>query len=68
MDARYLGNHVVKQLRVIDFNQIDVSRGGFLTDFLKARNNGFLALNAIRTSPEASRCRSSPTFWRREDC
>jgi hypothetical protein len=46
LEARYVGNHTVKQLRVIDYNQIDVSRGGFLQDFLSARNNGFLALNA----------------------
>src|SRR5262249_9636549 len=46
LEGRYVGNHVVKQLRVIDYNQIGVSRGGFLQDFQKARNNGFLALNA----------------------
>ena len=45
-EGRYVGNHTVKQLRVIDFNQVDVSRGGYIQDFINARNNGFLALNA----------------------
>jgi hypothetical protein len=45
-EGRYVGNHVVKQFRVIDYNQIDVRRGGFLDDFIRARNNGFLAMQA----------------------
>jgi hypothetical protein len=42
-EGRYVGNHVVKQFRQIDFNQIDPTRGGFLQDFQRARNNGLLA-------------------------
>jgi hypothetical protein len=48
-EGRYVGNHVVKGLRQIDFNQVDVNRGGFLQDFIRARNNGFLAQNATGT-------------------
>ncbi len=43
VEGRYIGNHVVKILRQIDFNQINVNTGGFLQDFIRARNNGFLA-------------------------
>ena len=46
VEARYQGNHGVKEFRQIDFNQIDVNRGGFLTDFRNARQNGVLAQNA----------------------
>jgi hypothetical protein len=45
-EGRYVGNHVVKQLRQLDFNQIDPTRGGFLDDFRRARNNGVLAYRA----------------------
>jgi hypothetical protein len=45
-EGRYVGNHVVGQLRQIDFNQIDINRGGFLDDFRRARNNGLLAYRA----------------------
>lgn len=45
-EGRYVGNHVVKQFRVVDFNQIDVNRGGFLQDFIRARNNGLAAIAA----------------------
>ena len=40
---RYVGNHGVKELRAIDYNQVNVNAGGFLADFLRARNNGNLA-------------------------
>jgi hypothetical protein len=46
VSGRYVGNHVVKQFRQIDFNQINVKQGGFLDDFSRARNNGFLAQRA----------------------
>jgi hypothetical protein len=46
ISGRYVGNHVVKQLRQIDFNQVDVKQGGFLDDFIRARSNGFLAQQA----------------------
>ena len=42
--VRYVGNHSVAQLRAFDFNQVNINAGGFLADFLKAQNNGFLAL------------------------
>ncbi len=46
IEARYQGNHGVKEFRQIDFNQIDINRGGFLTDFKNARQNAVLAQNA----------------------
>lgn len=45
-EGRYVGNHVVKQFRQIDFNQINIRQDTYLADFLKARNNGMLALAA----------------------
>jgi hypothetical protein len=45
-DAGYVGNHAVGLLRQIDYNQINVSQGGFLQDFKNAYNNGILSLNA----------------------
>jgi hypothetical protein len=47
--ARYVGNHTVGALRSFDFNQVNINAGGFLQDFLKAQNNGFLALKANPT-------------------
>jgi hypothetical protein len=48
-EGRYIGNHATKLLRQIDFNQINVYNGGFLTDFRNAYNNGILALNRTGT-------------------
>jgi hypothetical protein len=46
MEARYVGNHAVKMLRGVDFNQINVNQNGFVQDFIHARNNGVLSLAA----------------------
>jgi Carboxypeptidase regulatory-like domain len=43
-EARYVGNHMVGGYRAFDFNQVVIQQNGFLTDFLRAQNNGFLAL------------------------
>lgn len=48
LEARYVGNHGVGELRQIDFNQIRAGQNGFLDDFIRARNNGFLSLAATR--------------------
>ncbi len=45
-EGRYVGNHVVKQFKQIDVNQIDVRQGTYMQDFITGRNNGFLALGA----------------------
>jgi hypothetical protein len=42
-EARYVGNHVVSAYRAFDFNQVILRDNGFLDDFIRARNNGFLA-------------------------
>jgi hypothetical protein len=43
VEARYVGNHVVGAYRAFDFNQVQITQNGFLADFLRAQNNGFLA-------------------------
>lgn len=48
-EGRYVGNHVVGAYRAFDFNQVQIENNGFLADFLKAQNNGFLALAAGRS-------------------
>ncbi len=41
--VRYVGNHGTRLLQSIDENQINLNAGGFLSDFINAQNNGFLA-------------------------
>ncbi len=43
-EVRYVGNHMTGGYRAFDFNQVVIQQNGFLADFLKAQNNGFLAL------------------------
>jgi len=43
VEGRYVGNHAIKGLRAIDYNQIDINADGFLQDFIRARSNGFLS-------------------------
>jgi len=47
-EARYVGNHGVKLFRAFDYNQVVIRENGFLDDFNRARNNGFLAQDAGR--------------------
>ncbi|HLK49194.1 MAG TPA: TonB-dependent receptor [Bryobacteraceae bacterium] len=47
-EARYVGNHMTGGYRAFDFNQVVIRQNGFLNDFLKAQNNGFLSQNAGR--------------------
>jgi hypothetical protein len=49
IELRYLGSHATRLLRGFDFNQENITSNGFLSDFNKARNNGFLAqkLNGV---------------------
>jgi outer membrane receptor protein involved in Fe transport len=49
VEGRYVGNHGVKLLRALDYNQINLNAGGFLADFLRAQNNGNIALAATGT-------------------
>jgi hypothetical protein len=44
LEARYIGNHATKLVRGFDYNQEDIASNGFLADFIKAQNNGNLAL------------------------
>jgi outer membrane receptor protein involved in Fe transport len=46
IEVRYVGNKATKAFRAFDFNQVVVRENGFLDDFIRARNNGFLALAA----------------------
>lgn len=43
LEVRYVGNKGSKLYRALDHNQLDVQGNGFLADFLRARNNGFLS-------------------------
>lgn len=43
IEARYLGSHSVKLLRGFDVNQENITSNGFLSDFIKAQQNGLLA-------------------------
>lgn len=43
IEARYVGTKGTKLQRGVDLNQIEISDNGFLDDFLRARQNGFLA-------------------------
>lgn len=43
VEARYVGNHGVGEYREFDLNQVNINASGFLQDFIKAQNNGFLA-------------------------
>ncbi len=46
VEARYLGNKGTKLIRAFDYNQLLVRENGFVDDVIRARNNGFLALEA----------------------
>jgi len=45
LDIRYVGNHGVKEIRGLDYNQVVIS--GLLPNFQIAQNNGFLAQKAL---------------------
>jgi hypothetical protein len=47
--ARYVGNKGADLLRGIDYNQVLYDANGFLADFLRAQNNGNLAVAATGT-------------------
>ena len=42
IEARYVGNHATKLLRGFDYNQEQIP-ANFMSDFLKAQQNGLLA-------------------------
>jgi hypothetical protein len=43
-EVRYVGNHMVGGYRSFDWNQVNIQANGFLADFQRAQNNGFLAM------------------------
>jgi hypothetical protein len=49
LEARYVGNHMTGGYRAFDFNQVQIFQNGWLQDFLRAQNNGFLAQKASGT-------------------
>lgn len=49
VEASYVGNHGVQEIRAFDFNQVQINSHGFLADFLRAQRNGFLAQGATGT-------------------
>ena len=46
VEARYVGTKGTKLQRGVDLNQVEIFSNGFLDDFLRARQNAFLALAA----------------------
>lgn len=46
LEVRYVGAYSTNSTRIIDYNQLDITNNGFLTDFIRAQNN--LALNTAR--------------------
>lgn len=46
VSVRYVGNHGVKELRALDYNQVNIDASGFLADFDRARSNGNLSRQA----------------------
>ncbi|HEY6341840.1 MAG TPA: TonB-dependent receptor [Bryobacteraceae bacterium] len=44
VEARYVGNHATDLIRAFNVNQVNIQANGFLSDFRKAQQNGFLAL------------------------
>jgi hypothetical protein len=51
LTVSYIGNHGVGLFRAIDVNQLDFTKNGFLADFNRARNNGFLAQATPANAP-----------------
>lgn len=49
LEVRYLGNKVTQAFRAFDYNQIQIRDNGFLADFLRGQQNGFLAQAATGT-------------------
>jgi hypothetical protein len=49
VEARYVGSHSVKLLRGFDVNQENITSNGFLSDFMKAQQNGLLSLQQTGT-------------------
>ncbi len=49
IEARYVGDHATKLLRGFNVNQINITQNGFLSDFLKAQQNGILSLQQTGT-------------------
>jgi hypothetical protein len=43
-EVRYVGNHMVGGYRAFDYNQVNINASGFLPDFLRAQQNGLLAM------------------------
>lgn len=49
IEARYVGSHSVKLLRGFDVNQENITSNGFLSDFIKAQQNGLLSYQTTGT-------------------
>ncbi len=60
LEVRYVGNNGNNLIRAIDYNQIDIRSNGFLTDFLRARNNLLIAGNGNANASNNFNC--SPNF------
>jgi hypothetical protein len=51
LTVSYVGNHGVGLFRAVDVNQVLLNQNGFLGDFQRARQNGFIAQSVAATDP-----------------
>lgn len=55
LEVRYVGGRSDSAVRSNDFNQVDIQRNGFLTDFQKAQNNCLVQGRSLLTGPTDTR-------------
>jgi Carboxypeptidase regulatory-like domain/TonB dependent receptor len=54
LTVSYVGNHGVGLFRAVDVNQVFLNQNGFLADFNRARQNGFLAASVPANDPRCT--------------
>ncbi len=59
IEIRYVGGRSDNMVRGFDFNQVNINAGGFLGEFLTARNNCRIALSQTGDFLDTRRCTSS---------
>jgi hypothetical protein len=61
IEARYVGNHAIKIMRAIDYNEVNIFENGFLQEFLNAQRN-LAARGGSSFAPGAPGTVSLPTL------
>ena len=59
IEVRYVGGRSDNMVRGFDFNQVNINAGGFLDEFLTARNNCRIALAQTNEFLDSRRCTTS---------